>query len=441
MKQLEGQYQVSSQKSELGENSDGNSRTLVSLPRITIFLFFFFAVYMVLPLIEVPLLGISLSAPIFLLIAIPCLLKPPNPWFFIYRKWITLALLIWFGITMSTGINGMLSFGTKTETADILAILQYLYWLIVFVVTAYIAGQGEILKKLSGILGWSILGLAVVRWAEALIWNRMGSYQPSLMTQNAYGFLFSTFSPFLLIKLIQENRGKWIWPIAGNLVLWGAVAVNSSRGSWISIGLGLFFCLMFLFFVRKGKSIKLLFLIVFLISVGLVFWNASPRVASVIEARFNSFQTIEEDKATLVRELMIKKAIGLFKESPIIGVGIGRFTKTTSEMVIPRGLAYSNQEYFDQKSAHNSYLAFLAETGLLGSIPLLFLILNLGFGGLKSTIFFLQKRDLWALAVFLSFVQMSIHMFALSTYSNTSPWFIYGLIAAMIQIRKREMEE
>ena len=45
--------------------------------RVIYFLFYMFALYLVLPLVDVPLLGLSLSAPIFFFIALVCIFKPP----------------------------------------------------------------------------------------------------------------------------------------------------------------------------------------------------------------------------------------------------------------------------------------------------------------------------------------------------------------------------
>ena len=67
---------------------------IIKIPKSIIALWFIFTLYLVLPLVEVPLLGLSLSAPIFFFIALYCIFKPPQPWPPAIQKWILLAVLI-----------------------------------------------------------------------------------------------------------------------------------------------------------------------------------------------------------------------------------------------------------------------------------------------------------------------------------------------------------
>jgi hypothetical protein len=99
-------------------------------PRWTKLLFFAFALYLVLPIVDIPLLGLSISAPIFFTIAVPCVLKPPEAWLHTYRRWITFALLIWFGIFFSAFGNGLLSGGVDINSDGIAMIIRYAYWVV-----------------------------------------------------------------------------------------------------------------------------------------------------------------------------------------------------------------------------------------------------------------------------------------------------------------------
>ena len=85
-------------------------------------------------------------------------------------------------------------------------------------------------------------------------------------------------------------------------------------------------------------------------------------------------------------------------------------------------------------------MGFLAETGLIGSIPLLVLILMLAFQGVKSAVSHARRGDLWALSVMASFVGMSIHMWTISALAGTVTWFAYGLVAALIVLEHHFQE-
>jgi O-antigen ligase len=254
------------------------------------------------------------------------------------------------------------------------------------------------------------------------------------------GFLFSTFSPFLLYFLLQEKGKRLLLSFFANVLLWGAVAINGSRGSWVAIAVGLGISLILLIRFQPRKFSGLFVGIVFVGSFLALSLIAIPRVSEAVLSRFYTFQTLETDKSYLIRQLMNQKALRLFKESPIIGVGTARFRIESIPLEIPQVLSYAPQAHFDRKSAHNSFLGFLAENGLLASIPLALLLSILSMQGIRAQNYFIHQNNYWALAVFTSFLQMSIHMWGINALANTVCWFVYGMVVAMIVMRKNFLE-
>ena len=434
---LDGDFLKSSKNGKNNFSINKLKENARAFPGFIYFLFFAFSAYLVLPIINVPLLGLSISAPILFIIAVPVFFKPPKPWFKQYQMWIFLAIAIFSGIFLSTIFNGITSFGLDFDSSGVKFLIRYLYWLIAFIVTVYFASQGEVLKKLTAVLGWSVLILALLRWGEVLLLgNYIGAKGTRIFSQNNYGFLFSTFSSFLLVMIFQKKGSKRLLAILGNLVLWGAAAVNGSRGSWVSIAIGLGFMIILFFLQNPRKFFGLMTFILFAIALLGGLWVALPQASSAIQARFETFQYLEQDKSILIRELMVQKGLRLFKESPIIGVGADRFKKESIVLDIPRQLAFQSQEHYDAKSAHNSYIQFLAEFGLLGAIPFAILLLINAIQGTNTTLNELRNDDVVPLAILLSFIQMSVHMFAISSITNTLNWFIYGLVGAMIMTYK-----
>ena len=413
-----------------------------TFPKFLYFLFYFFGIYLVLPFFDVPLLGLSLSAPIMFFIALFVFIKPPKPWFVKYQRWIILPLILWFCLAISTTINGFTSVGADVSRSSLTALLQYLYWIIVFIVTTYFASQGQILKVTSELLGWSVFVLSVLRLSEVFFLSStiyLGTSR--LLTANAYGLLFSTFAPFLYIMSFSKKGLKRILAIVATFFLIGAVMINGSRGSWISITTGLGFTLIILFFSNPRKFSGLVIALIMLSGTLVLTGNMLPQVKDKITKRFSSFSTLEEDKSALIRELMIQKGIRLFQENPVIGIGAGRFTKETVALDIPKQLAFLDQSYYDTKSSHNSYIQFLAEFGILGAIPFVILLLTLLINGAKISFDNLRDGELIPLIVFLSLIQLSIHLFAISSLTNSSTWFVYGLVAAMIMRQKQMRTE
>ena len=278
-----------------------------------------------------------------------------------------------------------------------------------------------------------MLVLALLRWAEVLIYGNIGAWTGThLMSENSYGFLFSMFAPFLLIFIVNSSGMKRLFWLGANLALWGAAAINGSRGSWIAISAGVLVFLLILMLSRPRQGGKILVLLVLALGAFSAVLFASDQIASAVEGRYATFNSLEEDKSYMIRTLMNQKALRLFEESPIIGIGPGRFTKTSIALDIPQILSYASQEHFDVKSAHNSYLSFLAENGLVGALPFAILLISLAIGGLRSAVILNKRGQVWAAAVFAAFIGMSVHMWAIASLTNTANWFIYGLVGAMI---------
>lgn len=412
-------------------------KVVLPFPKWIYLFFYVFAAYMALPIIDVPLVGLSLSAPIFFFIAFYAIFKAPSNWFRTHRLWITLAVLIWFGTFLSATLNGLLSGGVNINTSGYLAIIRVAYWLLLFVVTIYFAGQRQVITRAAFLLGLMAFVLGAMRWLEVLLFRNFGAWSGThWMTQNTYGFLFSTFSPFLFVFILQFKGVKRFWAGLGLLMLWSAVAVNGSRGSWVAIAVGIVAGLLILFQTRKQLFVGVLVGLTLLIGLGLLVFAGIPPVKEAVLNRFDTMDRLEEDTSYMIRQLMNQKALRLFAESPLIGIGPSRFTITSTALDIPTILRYASQSHFDSKSAHNSYLAYLAETGLAGAIPFAILLVILLIKGYPAAKQLTATGDFWPLAVFLSFIQMSVHMWAINSLYNSGTWFIYGLTGTMILCNK-----
>jgi len=240
------------------------------------------------------------------------------------------------------------------------------------------------------------------------------------------------------VSAFEIKGGNKLLMILRVLIVAFAVIINSSRSSWISVAAGAIFFTLVLLFLRSHKVGLALFLLSFILVFILFGLNLLPeQVQSAISLRASTFQNLEQDKSYVFRQLMVQKGLKLFEESPIIGVGASRFRKESVVLELSGVFKLYEQSSFDRKSAHNSYVGFLAESGLIGSIPLLILLLMLFFKGFKAAIDFAKREELWALSIMASFVGLSIHMWTVSALAGTVSWFAYGLVAALITVENK----
>jgi len=167
----------------------------------------------------------------------------------------------------------------------------------------------------------------------------------------------------------------------------------------------------------------------------------SNSAREAVLSRFSTFDDLDADKSYMTRQVMNQRSLKLFQLSPSFGVGPARYKQVYVPLEMPSVLAGHSDADFMSRSAHNSYLSFVAECGLVGSVPLAALLMILFLRGSFAAATLSHRGESWALAVYASFVSMSIHFWILSGLTNTSTWFIYGLVAATLRLASQSRKK
>lgn len=204
-------------------------------------------------------------------------------------------------------------------------------------------------KLLTGLLFWVDEGPPVANYCGLYFaHNAVGSVQ-------GLGCLVSA----TLAAFDPEDRRRKFWGILAIPLLWG-VLLSRSRGSLIAMGLGLI--VLAVLAVRQGRlKVKGLLLIgIVVVLTGSLF---GVRLVHRLEELgvAGGTQTWRLD--------IWKRALGEWYDSPIVGEGLGRFNDLDREWsgirhvyyVVTRATVVNNAFH-----AHNSYVHFLAEGGILG---------------------------------------------------------------------------
>lgn len=110
--------------------------------------------------------------------------------------------------------------------------------------------------------------------------------------------------------------------------------------------------------LRFPKTI-VFFIVLFVIT--LILYTISPESFSFMSRMFNEDNTINLN----YRDIIWGIAIGLFLSHPLVGVGINRFDVYFNQFYLAH-FSYYEERYF--AGAHNSYIQYLAEIGIIGSI-------------------------------------------------------------------------
>jgi O-antigen ligase len=198
---------------------------------------------------------------------------------------------------------------------------------------------------------------------------------------NATGSVYAIVSIFLLVFFLKEKEKKLkLLYIILLLINLAALFITKSRANYVGFIISSVI-IIWLYY----KSIKK-----FLIAIGIFIVGSIPVIYFTgVYSRF--IQIFQIGRGTsVVRFFIWEKAWYLFSQSPLFGIGFGRFNDIFS---IDRGLFdigslrgfpgfitfyMKNRYYYDAAHAHNSYLQFLTETGVIGlSLIMLFWFLCL----------------------------------------------------------------
>ncbi|OFW64527.1 MAG: hypothetical protein A2Z35_04985 [Actinobacteria bacterium RBG_19FT_COMBO_36_27] len=232
-------------------------------------------------------------------------------------------------------------------------------------------------------------------------------------SHNATGSVFSIVSIFAFAFFLKSDNREKIAYGCISILSFIALIITKSRGSLVAFVVGIFFLLLF----GSGSFLRFIrnILILAVVAVPLVFITGTyVRITQI----FHIY-----DLSALTRFSLWDKAILLFKQSPILGIGFARYNDVpwNFDKVPLTGspgifsLYTSGNYIFNDTNAHSSYLHFLAETGVIG------LILMLAFWIFCLVIIFKAYRrttDNFSRKVYLSIIGGIITLFILSITEN-----------------------
>jgi O-antigen ligase len=191
-----------------------------------------------------------------------------------------------------------------------------------------------------------------------------GSY---FIARNAAGGFLAMLFCLGVACYLQQKSKLILALLALNLLM---LFSTYSRGSL----LGAMVMLPYLYFGRKRWMLATLIALILVCSVGMAIHNTDPTV-NYLGYTF----TITADDAKVANlniryEWLWPRALAYFEQSPIVGLGFGSFDDHIGSIVsyfnllgIPSDIVIEHSD----SHAHNSYLNFLAETGVVGLALLL----------------------------------------------------------------------
>ena len=324
-----------------------------------------------------------------------------------------LFYLVWMGFTIITSETPLVSF-------------KFLLSRLWFVVAFYFLGVQLFKRKknIRGMIWLYIIPLCFVilntTYKHALFHFDLESSHlvmyPFFKDHTRYGAVIAMLLPMSLYLLsTKKRRGLAISLIA--ILLLGLV-LSYTRAAWVSL-IG---AMAFAFFLKFRISFgKIVFLVVVGTGVLLFSWSSivmsleknSQDSSSTLSKHVESVSNISTDASNLERINRWNCAIRMFKERPIMGWGPGTYAFQYAPFQRSGEKTIISTNQGDLGNAHSEFLGPLAESGILGMLSFLFLMLMVYYKGMRLY-YHLPKGDLKRLIFYT--------LLALTTY------FIHGLL-------------
>lgn len=240
------------------------------------------------------------------------------------------------------------------------------YWelLIYFLVAANVLAV-----RMREVAFWALVAAATLSCVGALI-ERGGGLNFWFLHIPARYRVSSTLYPMtlagILYQLIMLNcavllttgmKPRWRFVLgAGTAVQVAALMLTMTRGAWLALAVGLVALCMLV--RRRALTLVAVGLMAALVLFSLVNFHSQGR--SIPELARSG---LDRDAAT--RVVLWDIAWDLFREHPLLGVGMGDYTIEADKLLAGRSVTTT-------VDTHNVYLHILATRGLVGFVPFLF---------------------------------------------------------------------
>lgn len=319
----------------------------------------------------------------------------------------------------------------------LLTVIQYTYWVIVGVffiqyykfIDFYTLSKVVLIGLILSIICYYFIPF---RFKTAVLDVNLN---PS---RNAFVFTLLSSIPFSFLYI--NLKYKWYKKIFFIIIFTLSMLFTNGRSGGVLIFLEIILIIIFIF-PKYLKTFRIAALIVFIFSILITaspqgiredFANlvggVNPRLKALILAEEGDVEgDLSQDRSWLHRVLMIDKSFEIYKMYPIFGIGPNNFIYYDSELATIDNyerLGGETIEWYNNRSAHNSYIQVLSEMGICGLIILILILLF-------PIVFFIKKiyhgNYNIMLLPFIGLIGISFHFYAICSLTGAIPWFLFGI--------------
>lgn len=278
---------------------------------------------------------------------------------------------------------------------------------VLFLLNNYIDAEKVMLTAFAGITVTSVY--AVYQGLAGM--SRANGFYGHPMTLGGW---LCIFLPLLLIEFFEKKLLKqyhWLAGLAFCICSAGLV-FNATRGAWLAVTI---VCtVLLLYYMFKSKR-NLAVSIIFIALISTVLVN-NPKFMH----RLDTIDDFDKYQSNTERILMWQSAWNMFKDHPILGVGLGQYKENYQQKYI------SPEAKEPQLShAHNNFLQMLAENGIVGFVGFAIMF---GYIVFKNLIDWFRTRNAYALMIVSATVCLLLQGFTEYNVGNSAVIKMYCLV-------------
>lgn len=295
-----------------------------------------------------------------------------------------------------------------------------------FVIVIFLLNKYVDAKKvmIAGFVGITVTSLYAVYQGLSGISRANGFYGHPM----TLGGWLCIFMPLLLIEFFEKrllDKYYWLSGIAFCVCSAGLV-FNGTRGAWLAVAI---VCAgLIIYYMFKSKS-NLAVGIIFIALISALLVNNSKFMH-----RLDTIDDFTKYQSNTERILIWQSAWNMFKDHPILGVGLGQYTVNYQQKYISPQAKEPNLGH-----AHNNFMQMLAENGIVGFAGF---IVMFGYIILKNSIEWIKTKNVYALMIIASTVCLILQGFTEYNVGNSAVikmyWLILGLLVTLNELKWKD---
>ena len=230
------------------------------------------------------------------------------------------------------------------------------------------------------------------------------------------------YLPLFLLGYFENLFGIKYKYVSGIMFLAGLAALifNGTRGAWIAVAITTGILLFYYMFKNKRNFI-----------VGIILITVCSGILVNNSAFMHRMSTITNNKyqSNSERLLMWNSAWNMFKDHPVLGVGLGQYKDNYQQKYISPKAKEPNLAH-----AHNNFMQMLAENGMVGFLGFMTMFTYIIWHNFRK---FLTSKNIYSIAICVVTITLLLQGFTEFNFGNSAVvkayWLILGCLIVLAE--------